>query len=612
MSSASTRFVALLALVCAGAFASTAVAQPLDVDGNGAVDTATDVTYVGRHLLGLQTVPDYFRALDPSIPADSVLDSAIDALGSALDVDGNGHVDAATDLLYIARFLLGLTPVPPSFREIDPSIADDADIATRIAPLLSALPTTTPTAFTEAPTASGTPTFTSTPSSTPSPRPSGTRTATPLAPTDTPTAPATATPAQSSTPSRSPTRTLSPTITKTPTITQTPTRSVTPSSTTTSTRTQTATKTPTTTRTPTRTPTETRTPTPSHTATSTRTFTETRTSTPTRTPSATPTETPTRTRTPTRTATRTTTPTRTPTVTRTATGTATETRTATATPTTTPTRTGTPTRTPTPTRTATGTATATRTATASGTPTASGTATNTRTFTATPTPAPPTRTPTATPAVGGPLISYFGLVRPDGCQIGCFNGQFCFCAAGTPTPQIENGVRVYAAQGGTRGLIVVEARKGSNGRNVGTTLFVSNPCAERPSLQLQSNRDLGGGSSFDCNNPQEAACAEGVSGISPPSFADGQSITVGINQLACRFQQAVTSPDTGCTLGPSGNFEFLGGFNSQGGYRQFCDNVAQDANFPPGDTKLSVQVLDTAGTPGPTEQIIVRVPTPRP
>src|SRR5206468_11083548 len=31
-----------------------------------------------------------------------------------LDVDGNGRVDVATDIVYVARYLLGLTPVPAS------------------------------------------------------------------------------------------------------------------------------------------------------------------------------------------------------------------------------------------------------------------------------------------------------------------------------------------------------------------------------------------------------------------------------------------------------------------------------------------------------------------
>ena len=49
-----------------------------------------------------------------------------------LDVDANGTVEVATDVVYIARHLLGLTPVPPSFRVVDPTIPPDAAIAGKI------------------------------------------------------------------------------------------------------------------------------------------------------------------------------------------------------------------------------------------------------------------------------------------------------------------------------------------------------------------------------------------------------------------------------------------------------------------------------------------------
>jgi hypothetical protein len=52
----------------------------LDVDGNGAVDVATDIVYVARHLLDLPPVPPSFRALDPNIPSDSVIGANVDAL----------------------------------------------------------------------------------------------------------------------------------------------------------------------------------------------------------------------------------------------------------------------------------------------------------------------------------------------------------------------------------------------------------------------------------------------------------------------------------------------------------------------------------------------------
>jgi len=105
----------------------------LDVDGSGPPpDLATDIVYVARRLLHLPPVPASFRALDPTIPSDVVIGAAIDGLGSALDVDGDGDIDLATDIVYIARRLLHLPPVPASFRLLDPTIPADAVIAANV------------------------------------------------------------------------------------------------------------------------------------------------------------------------------------------------------------------------------------------------------------------------------------------------------------------------------------------------------------------------------------------------------------------------------------------------------------------------------------------------
>jgi hypothetical protein len=93
---------------------------------------ATDIVYISRHLLNLPPVPASFRAIDPTIPLDSEIAANIDALGNALDVDGNGSVDVATDVVYISRHYLSLTEVPASFRAIDPNIPSDATIGANI------------------------------------------------------------------------------------------------------------------------------------------------------------------------------------------------------------------------------------------------------------------------------------------------------------------------------------------------------------------------------------------------------------------------------------------------------------------------------------------------
>jgi hypothetical protein len=95
----------------------------LDVDENGFLETATDIVYIQRHLSGLTTVPQSFRNLDPNdtIPSDDVINAHIDGIQPSLDVDMNGTVQTATDIVYIRRYLSGLTTVPQSFRNLDPN-----------------------------------------------------------------------------------------------------------------------------------------------------------------------------------------------------------------------------------------------------------------------------------------------------------------------------------------------------------------------------------------------------------------------------------------------------------------------------------------------------------
>ncbi len=112
----------------------------LDVDGSGVPpDVATDIVYFARTLLGLPAVPASFRALDPNIPPDSTIAANVAAIGSAADVDTSGAVDVATDLVYIARHLTNLPAVPTSFRTLLHTIAPDTVIAARSDDLCPAL-----------------------------------------------------------------------------------------------------------------------------------------------------------------------------------------------------------------------------------------------------------------------------------------------------------------------------------------------------------------------------------------------------------------------------------------------------------------------------------------
>ena len=118
---------------CACATPTPTVTPPclLDVYGSGPLpQVSTDIVYISRVLLGLPPVPASFRVLDPTIPPDATIAANVTAIGTGLDVDGSGQPpDVATDIVYIARLLLGLPAVPASFRVLDPSIPPDATIA---------------------------------------------------------------------------------------------------------------------------------------------------------------------------------------------------------------------------------------------------------------------------------------------------------------------------------------------------------------------------------------------------------------------------------------------------------------------------------------------------
>jgi hypothetical protein len=229
----------VLAVLLLAAGGSPGHGAALDLDGDGVVLPATDVVYLSRSVLGLPPVPASFRQADPAIPPDEQILSRFAALGDRLDVDKNGMRDATTDVVYVSRHLLGLACVPQSFRVLDPSIPPDAEIGERIEALLAET-IDTPTA-----TASSTPSSTWTPTQTGTSTPTNTATAT-WTPTSTPTATSSSTPTGTNTP----THTRTPTTTSTPTSTSSATPTRTPTHTSTHTPTHTSTPVPTMTATP--------------------------------------------------------------------------------------------------------------------------------------------------------------------------------------------------------------------------------------------------------------------------------------------------------------------------------------------------------------------------
>ncbi len=104
-------FVGAAVLILSSAWSVGASSTcPLDVDNSGPPpDVATDVVYVARTLLGLTPVPASFRALNPSIPADSVVAANVAALCPTGFVDnGDGTVtDRQTGLMWEKKTIDG-------------------------------------------------------------------------------------------------------------------------------------------------------------------------------------------------------------------------------------------------------------------------------------------------------------------------------------------------------------------------------------------------------------------------------------------------------------------------------------------------------------------------
>ena len=202
----------------------------------------------------------------------------------------------------------------------------------------------------------------------------------------------------------------------------------------------------------------------------------------------------------------------------------------------------------------------------------------------------------------GPLVTFFGIANSDGC-FAC-NVPSCLCSGTpSPTPQYDaQGRRIFQAAGG-RFLLVVEAKPGSSGAKVGSTLTVD-PAVDRPDLQIENEQQMGEGSTAVCDIGPGAG---GIPGINPPDFGPSQFVSDALADFACRFESHLAASP--CTLNASGLDSTLGPVAPT---VQFCDQVSTTAAFPEGDSLLSVQVADIRGNIGPTAQIIVRVVTPTP
>lgn len=242
-------------------------------------------------------------------------------------------------------------------------------------------------------------------------------------------------------------------------------------------------------------------------------------------------------------------------------------------------------------------------------PGSAATATRSPTVAATITPSPgatATVTATRTPETGeprGPEITYFGLVRSDGCRIGCFQPIGCRCDQ-TPTPAVdEHGHVVFPAQSGGRGLLVVEGRPGASGFPPGIVLVPEDP-GHKPDLLLAADRPLGNGSPAVCDEgpPPPRGSGGGIPAVDPPEFDDDDSVVDALRDFACRFAVQPTGSDDACTLDSFGNNAFV----SDRTTIQFCGQITNVTQFAVGDTTLTARLRDVVGNLGPVAQIVVR------
>jgi len=108
---ASCQFMITGPTTAVATFAPIALGAPkLDIDGTNNCDALTDGLLIIRYLFGLSGNALINSALGPAATrtTEAQIGSYLDEIRPALDIDGNGQVDALTDGLLIIRYLFGL------------------------------------------------------------------------------------------------------------------------------------------------------------------------------------------------------------------------------------------------------------------------------------------------------------------------------------------------------------------------------------------------------------------------------------------------------------------------------------------------------------------------
>ncbi len=189
------------------------------------------------------------------------------------------------------------------------------------------------------------------------------------------------------------------------------------------------------------------------------------------------------------------------------------------------------------------------------------------------------------------MVTYFGIAETSG-------------VVTAPTGTDAFSRPIYTREQPRNFLIVVEAKRGPNNLNVGSNVFnyIAGDADARPDLQIQSDRNLGDGSSAVCDSREPTL--GGVPGIG--ASCDPVCAAAALNDFACRFV-VHTRTDEACTLSSGTGLE---SYVSSQSVVQFCfePSVGAEVAFPPGDTVLTVRVRNVSGGLGDPRQIVVRVP----
>ncbi len=196
----------------------------------------------------------------------------------------------------------------------------------------------------------------------------------------------------------------------------------------------------------------------------------------------------------------------------------------------------------------------------------------------------------------GPDITFVGAARADGNTV-------------EPISVDKKGIATYRTTVGAGFMLVVEAKAGVGGNEVGRSIFAYKPDdpTVRPDLEIQANRDLGNGSPEVCDRRRPKV--GGIPAVTPMSFAETQKISDAINDFSCRFETFFES-DSACTMNKNGEFSFI----KPDSTIQFCMLVAKAYGFPMGETMITVRLRDVEGNPGPPAQVRIRrdPPVPKP